>query len=422
MKYLPALAAVCLLFVSSVASAQQISPNPNPVGNTISVNTSDAINDVSFTNHGTINFKNYAQNPALTNKSGATLMNYGRLETLGGYINNSGTVTNKSGGVLDNVGWIANESGGMLINESGGDLRVGSKLTNKSGGTVLNDGKMENYGTLINESGGTLINTGDWEGAGGNNHGTVFNNGQWNVGGGINHGTVINNGQWDQQRAPEDGVFNLGSWTNNGTQRFLGFEEGFLYINHGTLNNIGTLILKDTAILDTSGGSFANFGTLKGDGKIKGNYTDHGHIKPGNSAGVMTIDGDYFKVDGTKEIELGGLFDGGGDKSLTEHDWLDVMGNVELAGTLDVKLLGGFELHRGNVFNFLRVGGTLNGQYDGLDDGDLVGNFGGQDLFITYGGGDGNDVALFTNAVPEPTTVLIWSMLAGVGMTVRRRR
>ena len=406
MKYLPALAAVCLLFVSSVASAQQISPNPNPVGNTISVNTSDAINDVSFTNHGTINFKNYAQNPTLTNKSGATLMNYGWLETFGGHINNSGTVTNKSGGVLDNIGWVTNESGGMLINESGGDLRVRSKLTNKSGGTVLNDGKMENYGKLINESGGTLINTGDWDGGAAKNHGTVINNGQWHLG--------VN---------PEDDVFNLGSWTNNGTARFWGaFEDSALYINHGTLNNIGTLILKDPAILDTSGGSFANFGTLKGDGKIKGNYTDHGHIKPGNSAGAMTIDGNYFKVDGTKEIELGGLFDGGGDKSLTEHDWLDVMGDVELAGTLDVKLLGGFELHRGNVFNFLRVGGTLTGQYDGLGDGDLVGNFGGQDLFITYGGGDGNDVSLFTNAVPEPTTVLIWSMLAGVGMSVRRRR
>ena len=86
-------------------------------------------------------------------------------------------------------------------------------------------------------------------------------------------------------------------------------------------------------------------------------------------------------------------------------------------------MIDGFELHRGNVFNFLRVGGTLSGQYEGLDEGALVGNFGGQDLFITYGGmGDGGGVALFTNAVPEPTTVLIWSMLAGLGMTVRRRR
>ena len=93
-----------------------------------------------------------------------------------------------------------------------------------------------------------------------------------------------------------------------------------------------------------------------------------------------------------------------------------------MAGLLNVELLDGFKLERGNRFDFLRVGGTLTGQYDGLGEGGLVGNFGGEELFITYAGGDGNDVALFTNAVPEPTTMLIWSMLAGLGMTVRRRR
>ena len=79
-----------------------------------------------------------------------------------------------------------------------------------------------------------------------------------------------------------------------------------------------------------------------------------------------------------------------------------------------------FELAEEMSFNILRVGGTLTGQYDGLDEGSLVGNFSGQDLFITYAGGDGNDVTLFT--VPEPTTVLIWSMLAGLGLAVRRRQ
>ena len=331
MKYLPALGAVCLLFVSSVALSQQISPNPNPVGNTITVNTSDAINDVSFTNHGTINFDTSA-NATLTNKSGATLTNHGWLETLGGYFNNSGTVTNKSGGVLDNIGWVTNESGGMLINESGGDLRVRNKLTNKSGGTVLNDGKIRNFGYAINESGGTLINTGHYEGIGLNNHGTLINNGYWNV-----------------EDTGLEGTWNQGSWTNNGT---LTFRNGSaVYTNGGTLNNLGTLIF-NAGTLDTTGGSFANYGTLKGGGKIKGSYTDHGHIKPGNSAGVMTIDGDYFKVDGTKEIELGGLFDGGGDHAITEFDWIDVTGNVELAGQLHVELIDGFEkrINRGQVF------------------------------------------------------------------------
>ena len=78
----------------------------------------------------------------------------------------------------------------------------------------------------------------------------------------------------------------------------------------------------------------------------------------------MTIDGDYFKRAGSKHIELGGLFDGDGDKSLTEFDWIGVTGNVELAGLLDVQLIEGFELHPGMSFEFLLVGGTLTGQYD----------------------------------------------------------
>lgn len=209
----------------------------------------------------------------------------------------------------------------------------------------------------------------------------------------------------------------LNSWgelTNSGT---LTNNVGGSLINNGgsTLTNNGTI--------DTTNGTFTNNGTLNGSGHIIGSYTDHGHIRPGNSSGVMTIDGDYFNVASSKEIELGGLFDGGGDNALAEFDWIEVTGNVELSGLLHVKPINGFKLHRSNWFDILGVGGTLSGQYNELGEGALVGNFGGQDLFITYGGmGDGGGVALFTNAVPAPTTVLILSTLAGLGMTVRRRR
>ena len=189
--------------------------------------------------------------------------------------------------------------------------------------------------------------------------------------------------------------------------------------NNGTLNNFSGTLTNDGTI-DTTNGTFANNGTLNGNGHIKGSYTDHGHTKPDNSAGVMTIDGDYLKVAGSKEIELGGLFDGEGDKTSTEDDWIDVTGNVELAGTLDVQLIDEFILQPGNSFNFLRVGGSLTGRYDGLGEGDLVGNFGDQDLFITYTADDGNDVSLYNNPIPEPTTLLL-ALLALVAVPRRVR-
>ena len=454
MKYLPALAAVCLLIVPSVVYSQQISPNPNPAGNRIEIDSSGAFNDLDFMNYGQIWLY---KDSSLTNKAGATITCDKETEATfwieGGNFSNFGTLTlngvvgppfksselNIHGGTFENHGAIHtngdlnaignvvvnNETSGTWINgasvlvvgtDAGSGLGNHGQITNNSDFTVkqfLNTGGINNKGHFYVR---VMVNAGNIT----NESKSLFSFGH---GPNVNNGLVANHGMLNVE---SDGTLtneSNGTITNNGVLEITDggghYADGVL-VNHGSLVNDGRLA--NNGLLDNSNGSFTNNGSLEGSGTIKGNYTDHGHTKPGNSAGVMTIDGDYFKVDGTKEIELGGLFDGGGDKSLTEHDWLDVMGDVDLAGTLDVKLLGGFELHRGNVFNFLRVGGTLTGQYDGLGDGDLVGNFGGQDLFITYGGGDGNDVVLFTNAVPEPTTVLIWSMLAGVGMSVRRRR
>ena len=390
MKYLPALAAVCLLIVPSVALAQQISPNPNPAGNTITVDTFDFFNSVGFANDGTISISERGQ---LTNNATGRITNKGKLEIYGQLLN-------------ADKGELVNQSDAMTI-QAGGHLENAHDGTLGIGGTLTIHGSLTNFGNLNNYFNSKLINHGSYF----HNYGTLNNNISAEM---TNSGTMTNNGTYNVRGRSN----NSGTLTNNNV--LFVWTDGSLintgtFVNQITLNHLGTI--------DTTKGTFTNYGTLNGNGTIKGSYTDRGVTKPGNSAGVMTIEGDYFKVDGSKEIELGGLFDGGGDNAVAEFDRIDVTGNVELAGALHVKLIDGFKLHRGNWFDIMRVGGTLSGQYDGLGEGALVGNFDGQDLFITYGGmGDGGGVALFTNVVPEPTTVLIWSMLAGLGMTVRRRR
>ena len=417
MKYLPALAAVCLLIVPSVASAQQLPGDPNPHGTTVTVTDYNHNWLKPYSNSGTIQINSGAhlENKAafnahatLTNESTGTINNDGKysddlVSFEAAVMENYGTFNNNSGANLVSHGTFLNEGGSTLNNRgtlNSRYLRNNGTLNNSGSWTTPWNGTTTyNYGTLTNKDGGTLTNDG-----------TLINEPA---------GTLTNDGTFDNWSS----LTNDGTLTNNNSGRLGNLGWSSTLTNNGTLNNNGWLWNFGT--IDTTNGTLTNYDTISGDGHIKGSYTDYGNTKPGNSAGVMTIDGDYFKVAGSKEIELGGLFDGGGDNALAEFDRIDVTGNVELAGVLHVELIDGFEkrINRGQVFEFLRVGGTLSGQYEGLGEGALVGNFGGQDLFITYGGmGDGGGVALFTNAVPEPTTVLIWSMLAGLGMTVRRRR
>jgi hypothetical protein len=264
-------------------------------------------------------------------------------------------------GKLDDAGTLTNNRASPLFNQ--GTLNNSGTLKNYSGGTYE---EMINFGTLTNNLGGTLNNNGSLD----NNH------------------TLLNQ-------------------------------------TSGTLTNIGTLTnhigarLTHNGTIDTTSGSFINDGLLIGEGHITGHVSGSGTIAPGNSSGVLTIDGHLTHYDGGHQIELGGHFHGGGDNSLTEFDWLDVTGDVELAGTLEVYLIDSFELLAGMSFDILKVGGTLTGQYGGLDEGLKVGSFSGPNLYITYAGGNGNDVTLFSRAVPEPAALLL--ALLGLALLPRRR-
>ena len=280
-------------------------------------------------------------------------------------------------GKLDDAGTLTNNRASPLFNQ--GTLNNSGTLKNYSGGTYE---EMINFGTLTNNLGGTL-----------NNNGSLDNNGDLDNWGHLNTSGTLNN---------NDHLNTSGTLTNIGT----------------LTNHIGARLTHNGTI-DTTSGSFINDGLLIGEGHITGHVSGSGTIAPGNSSGVLTIDGHLTHYDGGHQIELGGHFHGGGDNSLTEFDWLDVTGDVELAGTLEVYLIDSFELLAGMSFDILKVGGTLTGQYGGLDEGLKVGSFSGTNLYITYAGGNGNDVTLFSRAVPEPAALLL--ALLGLALLPRRR-
>ena len=115
-------------------------------------------------------------------------------------------------------------------------------------------------------------------------------------------------------------------------------------------------------------------------------------------------------------IELAGLATG-------EFDQLVVTGDLDLNGNLRVSLIDSHVLGLDQQYLIADVAGNLTGKFFGLEnEGDWVGSFGGFDLFITYQAGDGNDIALYTSAVPEPGGLGILFISSAVILVWRRRK
>jgi hypothetical protein len=156
-------------------------------------------------------------------------------------------------------------------------------------------------------------------------------------------------------------VDNLAGGQINAINSTLDFQAGLA--NGGQLNLINTTILGDVTGISSGAARFAGENSVSGDLSM--------------SAGDSLA------------IHFGGTTTG-------QFDSLAVGGDAALAGALSVSLTGGFTLAPSQVFTIVDVAGTTFGSFDSLAEGDLVGAFGGTNLFITYQGGDGNDVELFT--------------------------
>jgi hypothetical protein len=128
------------------------------------------------------------------------------------------------------------------------------------------------------------------------------------------------------------------------------------YIQTDGLTNING-ILNVTSLYDLQGGTLSGNGQLNGDISVSG-----GTVGPGNSPGLLSIDGNYLQtISGILAIELGGLIPG------AEYDVLDITGSATLAGALDVELFdlgdGLFSPKLGDSFDIL-LAETLSGSFD----------------------------------------------------------
>jgi len=175
-----------------------------------------------------------------------------------------------------------------------------------------------------------------------------------------------------------------------------------------TKTGAGEMTIRNDLV--TNGGTVSvQEGNLSGIGPITGDVNNSGGtISPGNSPGVLEIDGDYTQGDdGGLLIEIAGSERG------VEHDLLDVSGLVTLAGSLEVQLLDGFDPSRGNHFDI-------------LDAGTLIGSFAEIQLPALVEGLGWDTSALYIDGslavVPEPATGSILLLVTLLCASQIRRR
>lgn len=227
---------------------------------------------------------------------------------------------------------------GDFQKEGGGTQTLAGAAHTFSGATVVNGGNLIlNGGGSIDQ---TTLSVGFNNGSDGTT--TVTDAGTtWDVSGNLTVGAQgvgrlnINNGA----------AMTVGGQVNIGA----GLGAGTLLVDNGTLDN------------STGTGILVQEGALGGNGDILGSVINQDLVAPGNSAGILNLDGAYVQeVTGTFSAEIGGTGAG-------QFDMLNVSSTASLAGDLELSLLG-FQPAPSDAFAIL-VAGTLVGEFGNVADG-----------------------------------------------------
>ena len=347
----------------------------------IQVDTFDAV-----TVSGGVNLQNLtlAGGTVTVNVGGS--LTAGNLTLAGGTLTGAGDVT-----VLGNFNWTSGTLSG-----TGGTFLEGTASLNGgffsmlNGRTVNNDGTatftgsgidVQNNGVWNNDEGATTVLQGSGVGNFFAGPQAAFNNAGLLQASGTGTVTVsvpLSNagaGTIDVQAGTTLSLgFFPGPFQTAGT---VTVEAGATFLTGNYTQTGGTTTVDGT--LTANNTVFLNGGLLTGGGTINGNVTNAAELLPGDSPGVLTINGNYTQTaDGTLDIEIGGPTAG------TQYDRLAISGTAALAGTLNVIILNGFVPTPGTAFQVLTFH-SHSGDFDaesGLD----LGN--GLSLAPVYNAGD----------------------------------
>ncbi|CAN5838172.1 T9SS type A sorting domain-containing protein [soil metagenome] len=317
----------------------------NGIFNKTSVETTTSNIDLVWSNAGTIN--------VITGELANTAAFGG-----GRTFTNTGTINVSAGADFSNQGYFYFDGGAVTgtgnFNEANGTLVLDAALTippsihfNYTSGTTFGTGNLTitdftfTNGTINGPGILILIGTTTW------------------LNGTINRDFTIANGNTLNLTVTGSSRFLGGTLTNDGTTNITGgsiINSGGNFINNAIFNK--TVVETITSNISVP---FVNnaTGIIKGTGELNftSSFTDDGIIAPGNSPGLLTVNGTQpFSANSTLAIEILNTSGVG-----TGHDQVERSGNLTLNGTLTVTELAAIPLSSYTIINLLS--GTISGSF-----------------------------------------------------------
>lgn len=226
---------------------------------------------------------------------------------------------------LDNRGRFDNHSGALL----GATTLVNTGQLRNEAGATLSSGELTNRGQIVNRGDMTLQSLDNGAGADFEQRGSlqVFNTAR-------NDGRLVVAG-------PSTGMlsfYNTGELVIEAGGSIETREHGWFWHSAGSLRVDGVLASSDIRLFG---------GSVGGNGVLRGPVTTFVDINPGNSIGLLTVDGDL--IAGNVNLEIA---------SATDFDRLVVTGNATI-NSATLYLLGSYRPTLGDSLSFFSVGGAL---------------------------------------------------------------
>ena len=307
---------------------------------------------------------------------------FGAVMAVGGGGKGAGTISGGATFTIDGSG-----------NTSGTGIFVGGTGPSLLGGTASGEGVLEvrDAGTSLTVSGGNeLLEVGNDGG-----EGALY------IAAGAEVTLANDTGNAAARFGDNDGVAAL---RIEGAGSLLDAGDSFVAGNvDGSAGAKATIVLEDGGELRADTITFNPGTVVSGDGGLlTGTVFNHGTLLPGNSPGVMNIDGDLNLFDdGTLIIEIGGTTAG------IEYDVFNITGTLSLAGTLEILLLDGFTPQAGDTFSVFNAADTL-GAFDTV-------------IFPELGDGRSFVFSLDGAVSVVPLPAGVWLLGAGFGLVAVRR-